>query len=311
VALLVLGLVLRWGEEWWPATILMFSPRWVLAVPFAALVPAAAFTRSRVGGVAVLAALVAAVPVTGFNVPWQQIGSPAPAGAPFRVVTLNMHYSKANPGPFEELIATHEPDVVAVQEWPESARSALLSAPEWHVRATPRLFLASRHPVRRATELGSDSMGEHALATHYELETPAGVVHLFSVHTASTRDGIAHTLRDNRTGPAEVRANSARRREQSAYIAGRAAACRGPVVVLGDFNTPPESPIFPRVWAGYTDAFSAAGWGWGYTFYGSRTAVRIDHVLAGPGWRVNRCRVGPDVGSPHRPVIAELTLVEP
>jgi vancomycin resistance protein VanJ len=80
--------------------------------------------------------------------------------------------------------------------------------------------------------------------------------------------------------------------------------------VMGDFNTPPESRIFPQVWGGYTDAFSAAGWGWGYTFIGARTTVRIDHILAGRGWRVTDCRVGPNVGSPHRPVIAGLVWTE-
>jgi vancomycin resistance protein VanJ len=34
--------------------------------------------------------------------------------------------------------------------------------------------------------------------------------------------------------------------------------------------------------------------------------VRIDHILAGPGWYCARCWVGPDVGSPHRPVLADL-----
>src|SRR5262245_4190076 len=149
-------------------------------------------------------------------------------------------------------------------------------------------------------------MGEHASVAHYELETPLGLVHVFSLHTASDRQGIADTIHESRKGPAEVRANSARRREQCAFVADRAAACRGPVLVMGDFNTPPESPIFPQVWAGYADAFSAGGWGWGYTYIGAHTTVRIDHVLTGPGWRVNRCWAGPFVGSQHRPVIAEL-----
>jgi endonuclease/exonuclease/phosphatase (EEP) superfamily protein YafD len=154
-------------------------------------------------------------------------------------------------------------------------------------------------------------MGEHASAAHYELDTPLGLVHVFSLHTATDRRGITDTIHENRKGPAEVRANSARRREQSAFVAGKAAECHGPVVVVGDFNTPPESPIFPQVWGGYTDAFAAAGWGWGYTFLGARTAVRIDHVLAGKGWACTGCRVGSAVGSPHRPVIAELVWTDP
>jgi vancomycin resistance protein VanJ len=310
VAVLGVWLVLQWADQWWPATIVMFSPRWLVGLPLAILLPVAAFRRSRSVVVLLIAAVIVGGPVSGFNIPWQRLAHSEPTGAPLRVMTLNMHYSKVDPKTLEELIATHELDVVAIQEWQDSDRSALHTAPGWHIHSTLRLFLASRHPIRRATELGHDSMGEHASATHYELDTPAGPVHVFSLHTATNRQGISDTIHENRKGPAEVQANSARRREQSVYLAGQAATCRGPVVVLGDFNTPPESPIFQQVWVGYTDAFSAAGWGWGYTFYGSHTAVRIDHVLAGAGWRVNRCRVGPDVGSPHRPVIAELTLVE-
>jgi endonuclease/exonuclease/phosphatase (EEP) superfamily protein YafD len=284
----------------------MFSPRWVSALPIAVLLPAALLRRRRSVPVLLAAGVVVGGPVTGFNVPWPRLTGPAPVGTTFRVLTLNMHYSPADPGPLEELVAAEALDVVAVQEWPGSDRSGLRATAGWHVHATPRLFLASRHPISRAVELGGDSMGEHASAAHYELDTPVGPVHVFSLHTATTRAGITDTLHENRKGPAEVRTNSARRREQSAFVAGKAAGCRGPVLVVGDFNTPPESPIFGEVWDGYTDAFTAGGWGWGYTFVGAKTAVRIDHVLAGKGWSCTRCRVGPYVGSPHHPVIAEL-----
>jgi endonuclease/exonuclease/phosphatase (EEP) superfamily protein YafD len=299
-------LLLQQAERWWLATILMFSPRWLFALPLLVLVPAALLVRSRSIVALLAAALIVGWPVMGFNVPWPQFIGSAPNGIPFRVLTLNMHYNEAAPEALEEFIATHGPDVVAIQEWPGSQRSALTSAPDWHVHATPRLFLASRYPIRAVVELGDDSMGEHASAAHYELDTPAGPVHVFSLHTATTRQGIADTLHEKRKGPGEVQTDSDRRREQSAFVAGQAAACRETVLVLGDFNTPPESPIFPEVWAGYTDTFSAAGWGWGYTFFGAHTAVRIDHILARKGWHCADCRVGPEVGSPHRPVIAEL-----
>jgi endonuclease/exonuclease/phosphatase (EEP) superfamily protein YafD len=83
------------------------------------------------------------------------------------------------------------------------------------------------------------------------------------------------------------------------------------VLLAGDFNTPPESALFSQLWGGYTDAFSTAGWGWGYTFRSWKTTVRIDHILAGPGWSCERCWVGPYVGSPHRPVLADLTYSAP
>jgi endonuclease/exonuclease/phosphatase (EEP) superfamily protein YafD len=305
-AAVVLWLLLLQADDWWLSTILLFSPRWLFALPLAALLPAAICLRRRLLAVVLAAGLIVVGPVAGFNIPWQRLTSSAPAGKPFRIVTINMHYNRVDPPSLEELIATEKPDVLAIQEWSGARHSSLNSNPEWHVHASPGLFLASRYPIRQAIELGHNSTDEHASVSHYELETPLGLVHVFSLHTASLRDGIADTIHHKSRGQTEVEANSERRREQLEFIALHAAKCRGPVLIVGDFNTPPESSIFEDVWSGYTDAFGAAGWGWGYTFFGGRTMVRIDHVLAGPGWTCTDCRVGPKVGSPHRPVIADL-----
>jgi len=196
--------------------------------------------------------------------------------------------------------------VVALQEWPEAGKSSLAAWPGWHQHVSSGLFLASQFPIRKVTELGHDSYGPKGSVTRYDLETPAGVVHFFSLHFESPRDALSEAIHDDRDGPGAVEVNSALRRRQSEFVARHAAEFDGPVLLAGDFNTPPESAIFREVWADYTDAFGAAGWGWGYTFHGGRTWVRIDHVLAGKGWHCGRCRVGPHVGSPHRPVWAEL-----
>jgi endonuclease/exonuclease/phosphatase (EEP) superfamily protein YafD len=140
----------------------------------------------------------------------------------------------------------------------------------------------------------------------YELETPAGVVTLFSLHLASPRPGLQAAAHESGSAPGELEAGSALRWRQSEGLARETGRVSGPVVLAGDFNTPPESALFRQVWGRYTDAFGAAGWGWGYTFFAGTKAVRIDHVLAGPGWHCDRCWVGPDVGSPHRPVLADL-----
>ena len=309
VVILVAWLMLQRADRWWPATILMFAPRWLLALPAIVLLPLAGLMRSRSVIVVLLAGTVVAWPVMGFNVPWQRLTSGKPVGTPFRVITLNMHYINADPQALEDLITDGSPDIVAVQEWGGYERAAIRSTPGWHIHATQRLFLASRYPIKKTFELGGDSMGEHASLTHYELDTPVGTVHVFSIHAATNRHGIQDTKHDNHKGAAEVRANSARRYEQLAFVAGKAAECAGPVLIVGDFNTPSDSSIFPYVLSGYTDAFTAAGWGWGYTFLGSKTTVRIDHILMGRSWACSACRVGPFVGSPHRPVIADLVWI--
>ena len=37
--------------------------------------------------------------------------------------------------------------------------------------------------------------------------------------------------------------------------------------------------------------------------------IRIDHLLTGPGLVPKVCEVGPDIGSDHLPVIADLAVV--
>jgi endonuclease/exonuclease/phosphatase (EEP) superfamily protein YafD len=242
----------------------------------------------------------------GFCVPWGRWTQSAPAGAPFRVLTCNMHYTHGNSGALDALVVATFPDVVAVQEWPDWEQSALVGDSGWHMSPGNRLFLASRHPIRRTVALGHASMGPHASVTRYELDTPQGLVHLFSLHLASARDGIYDVIHDSTRGPTRLEANSARRRQQSEFVLSQASQLREPVVLVGDFNTPPESVLFAQIWDNYQDSYSLAGLGWGYTFFGARTMVRIDHVLAGQDWYCLRCEVGPFVGSPHRPVIADL-----
>ena len=75
-------------------------------------------------------------------------------------------------------------------------------------------------------------------------------------------------------------------------------------------NTLPDGVVFRESWGNFHDAFGEAGCGWGFTHYAMGTGVRIDHVLGGPGCAFEDCRIGPEVGSPHLPVIADV-LLEP
>lgn len=309
---LVLGLwlLLAWADLWWPASILMFAPRGLLAVPLLILVPWALLVRRRTLAVLALTAGLIAGPIMGFCVPWQSFLGDRPAGQPFRVLTCNMHYWTRDTRPLAQLIADLTPDIVALQEWPLDSHLDLLAEAGWHMKRTPRLFLASRFPIRQAAIIGNNSYGPEGSVGHYQLETPVGLVHVFVLHFASPRRGIFEVIHEEEEGPVSVETNISRRWDQTETVLEATAPIEGPQLVLGDFNTPPQSRIFDRLWYRYTDAFSAAGWGWGYTFYGGHTMVRIDHILAGQGWFCNRCWVGPNIGSPHQPVIADLIWTE-
>jgi len=310
--IITIWLVLFRAEAWWLATILMFAPRWVFTLPLLLLMLLALCRRSlRLIVVVLFAAIIAVVPVAGFNIPWANAFSARPKGTPFRVVTLNMHYAKRNATEVDGFIESTWPDVIAIQEWAGAKDTRFKSAAGWESHLTPKFFLATRHHIRRVVELDDRSRDPLSPAMWYELDTPDGVVYLFSLHAESSRAGISGTLADFRNGSEQVDENSETRRRQLESIARHTRGCEGAVIVAGDFNTPPESPIFTQVFGGYRDAFCAAGWGFGYSFLGAKTTVRIDHILVNPPWGVVDCWVGAKVGSPHRPVIADLVRLEP
>jgi vancomycin resistance protein VanJ len=301
--------VLLAADLWWLATLVMFSPRWLLPVPAAVLVVAAAYYRRwwSLGGLLLTLGLTL-TPVTGFVVPWQRF-QPATtsAGPRLRLFTCNMHYRKHDSPALDRFLADSQPDIVALQEWYESNQSVALLKGEWDVRRSSNLLLASRYPIRQVHGIGHDSNKAEGLVARYDLETPAGLVTLFNIHLASPRDGLEEAARAAWQSAAQLQAGSELRWLQSENLARQAAGVSSPLLLVGDFNTPPESAIFRRIWSSYADAFSAAGWGWGYTYLGHTARVRVDHILVSPGWRCDRCWVGPDVGSKHRPVLADLT----
>jgi len=303
MAVLAVWAMLREGDDWWPATLLMFAPRWIWLLPAGVSLAAGLALRQWSVLVATLALIVAAWPVMGLCIPWGRLAAPPRGGIELRVMTCNMHYGKTDPAQLDGALDTIGADVVALQEWRDSARSPALDEASWHVHRVPGLSLASRHPIRRVQPLGEHSTSPKGLATRYEIETPGGVVTIISLHLDSPREGLGQAA----GGVAgQLQANSDLRRRQSEYLAAEAATVKGPLLVVGDFNTPPESALFRQVWSGYVDAFGSVGFGWGYTFANRRTSVRIDHILVGGSGRAVRCWVGPDVGSPHRPVIADI-----
>ena len=75
---------------------------------------------------------------------------------------------------------------------------------------------------------------------------------------------------------------------------------------------PPDSVIYRRYWGRYENAFSQTGFGFGKTRWttmkGITFGIRIDHILSNEHWQPERCWVGPDIGSDHLPMFADLRL---
>jgi endonuclease/exonuclease/phosphatase (EEP) superfamily protein YafD len=103
----------------------------------------------------------------------------------------------------------------------------------------------------------------------------------------------------------------ARARDSALQRAGQLARTSDlPVVLLGDLNLTPDSPVFGRLveQAGLVDVMQGRGWQptWLAGFWPS--ALRIDHILVTRGLCPDQAAVGPSIGSDHRPLVARLLV---
>jgi endonuclease/exonuclease/phosphatase (EEP) superfamily protein YafD len=295
------------SDRWWVATLILYGPRWPWALPLGVLVPAAVVCRRRLLAPLAVVAGVLVVPFMGLCLPWGTLSSRSCPGSTLRVLTCNVHHSNQAPAAIGGLIAATQPDVVALQACPESQAAPFLPAGDWHVCTDGQLYLASRYPIQVEEWLDDvDFKGRDSAAARYEIARPEDTLRLVSLHLDSPRDGLEEVIASHGRNAELLEVNSDLRRRQSQKLRHWLDAWPDPLVIVGDFNTPTESTIYQDYWSDYANAFSRVGFGFGPTHFTRHTAVRIDHILAGPGWQCRRCWVGPPVGSPHRPVFADL-----
>jgi len=263
----------------------------------AALLLAALLAWRRLGVPSVLAVVLA----SWHALPGAQglLAAPLPpdcAGPAFTVATANVRSSSERRGPFLAWLDARPADVVVIQEvtaaWASefSARSAY---PHQHVlsREDPYgIAVLSRWPLESVSPVDLAGDGLPSLAG--VVNVGGQRVRFLGLHT---RWPITPEL--------------ARARDEALRSAAELVrAADGPVVLLGDLNLSPGSPVFARLLgdAGLRDAMKDSRWQptWAVGFW--PLALRIDHVLVSSDLCVERAEVGPPVESDHRPVIARL-----
>ncbi|MEM1095555.1 MAG: endonuclease/exonuclease/phosphatase family protein [Bacteroidota bacterium] len=107
-----------------------------------------------------------------------------------------------------------------------------------------------------------------------------------------------------------VRQDYTLRARQAVRIRERMDAEEHPVILAGDFNSPTYDWVYHHLAAGMTDAFQAAGTGWGGTYHREVPFVRIDHVLLSPELTPVRAEVLGPLFSDHLPQIVEVAWTD-
>jgi endonuclease/exonuclease/phosphatase (EEP) superfamily protein YafD len=313
LAMLSLGLW-RLGDRWGPMTVLLFGPRWVLLVPVLALALASIRVKPYLlVPVAVAGALVVG-PLMGFRVGWRSWFDGDAAGTPLRVVSYNVAGGDDLNTSLPWMIEETRADIIGFQECGSALAAATRALPEvaWYTDVREGLCLVSRYPIGNTRQLDRENIVAArgaGMVIEYTIDLGGRELHLTNLHLDTPRAGLEPVREGNLSeGFGKLQSKSLIRDIESRQARGLVDADSGAIVVLGDFNLPVESVIYTSNWGDMLNAFSHAGFGFGFTRFNGWIRARIDHVLAGEGVHVERAFVGPDFGSDHRPMIADLIV---
>lgn len=320
------GLVLLWGvtrlpfSTNWVVTLLRYMPQAVYGLPLLFLFLGSAARRDPKALLLQGAAAGFVLgPLMGLCLPLSA-GWAGRGGQPLRVMTYNIHSGLMDPAGILNQVRAARPDVVLfveayiwINQHPEvtalynDVQREMGDQPPFHQN---QFFLASRYPIEGAEIAFADEKSVQGMSA--TLRLPSGPVRLYGVHLGhDTVSGRIRTLLGRvlrRPGMSATGGEQEERNRAVQQLHDRIRAETGPLLVMGDFNAPPEGPVYSSVADRLQNAFQEGGTGWGYTFPALFPVVRIDQILASRDWQVRRCWVGRRPGSHHRPVIADLAL---
>lgn len=301
------------ADTWWVGTVLLFSGRWLWVLPVVPSLLVAALLDRRWLAYPAVAVAILGVGVMGFRSGWRT-WLPVDDAPTLRVLTYNVEGGMIVQDRFQELVETWSPDVIALQECAAPMRPAFRALAGYVVDERASCF-ASRYPIDSVAGLKRQNLeaaGGSGLVVSYHLRTPSGRVVVTNVHLETPRGGLEQLIANPlQGGVAAVRANTVLRDIESRLARRWVDSQPAPRIVLGDFNTAPESRLFDRYWDGFTSAWDVAGRGFGYTKQNGWIQARIDHVLADDRWRVRGAWIAEDYGSDHLPLVVDLERITP
>jgi vancomycin resistance protein VanJ len=303
--------VMMWtlGDYWWAATLILYGPRWIWGLPLLALIPLALTFQWRALGPLMLASFLFIGPILGLRIPWGRLIGGAPEGLTLRIVSWNTQGRGHDQKAFARFAAQTRPDLVLLQEWPGFDGLSPFAGPGWFTYAEHGLGLASRFPIEVVEHVDPRVLEHRSFMSGFRIATPAGQILVYNLHLETPREGLQSIINGDLGGIATIRKELAIRSEHAEIADRFIGTGNTPVLVAGDFNMPDESTIFRSHWQNFGDAFNVAGCGFGWTKSTRWHGIRIDHILVGPRWQTRMCYVGPDLGSDHRPLIADVALL--
>lgn len=301
------------AERHWFTTLITYAPQQLFGVPTALLLLYSIIRRRWRPLIAnAVAAGFFAFAMLGFNIPLGGVGRRS--GPSFRVMTYNIHHASRGAEQIAKDVRRVGPDIVCFQETnlvkhlPNPVAELKRVLPGWHSASHGQLAVFSRYPITECVihrpvvegwrvflQVTVSAKGRWLTVIDLHLNTAAG--------PASLTDHYGSMA-------AYLRGSTGARALQISELLKDAGRVKGPLVVAGDFNTPPRGRIYRRIAAGFQDSFRASGWGLGYSYRSNLPLMRIDYIFAGKGLHPTGCAAPALAGSDHRPVVSDIVFAQ-
>lgn len=300
------------AERHWLATLVTYAPQQFFVIPSLLLLACSVLARSRrMIAANTAAALFVAFTLLGFNIPFGRLAGGS--GPRIRVMTYNIHHGEYGAALIARNVRMLRPDIVCLQETiPEGKRANPVAVlrrlmPEWHFVECGQLAVISRYPIAEY-EIRPAPVDYWRVILQATVMSEGRRFTVVNLHMSTAAH--AESLMDHRGSlPVYLRNTAVARSIQVSRLLRVTRKIQGPLVVVGDFNTPPRGRLYRRMCREFTDSFAASGWGCGYSFRANAPVMRIDYVFVGNGLCPVGCKV-PSVlpASDHRPVVADIAF---
>ncbi|MFQ3549354.1 MAG: endonuclease/exonuclease/phosphatase family protein [Armatimonadota bacterium] len=223
------------------------------------------------------------------------------------VLTYNIHQGRYGEKELAKYIASLDADIICLQEsnstqhWAAPIPMLSMVTPDYENARYGELDIFSKYPMltKRALHL-SNITGTQCLVVQVDFN--GKLLTIINVHFSSPNrrpEGVNFN-KDNPTMNA--------RAEELMTLTRLINSYPDPIIVAGDFNTPPRGHIYNALNYDLNDSHKLAGWGTGYTFPSIVPLLRIDYIFARSGVSFINSKVLSSKNSDHRPVFAILGI---
>lgn len=305
-------------ERLWLFSLAQYAPYPVFLLPSIGAIVVAAFS----GRGALLSAIASMLLIVTYAMGLSVHVSPAERHD-LRVMTFNIKdyitlQRRYGADTLAREIARHDPDVLLLQDARthgdtenDAVWGRIFDGREAYTFG--QYVIASRLPMRECRTGWISFRDEPHSYASCIVRVRETDIEVMTVHFTTPRFGLAATRANPIAGFREWRQNVDDRMTQARTLAADVSRRTRPLIVGGDFNAPAHSLVIRTLEdAGLSDAFSASGFGYGYTWgHSLRTRfpfLRIDHILASDELTPVDTNIGLASGSAHLPVIADYVL---